>query len=74
VLQAAIEKRSWGEPLRPRYIIMAKESVIVEPWDPEFQQITIDIDPDTLGGKLLPAAADFSRIWLHDGLWRPVSV
>jgi 8-oxo-dGTP pyrophosphatase MutT (NUDIX family) len=71
-LQAAIAKRPWGEPLRPRYIIMAKDSVIIEPWDPEFQQTTIDIDPNSLGDKLLPVTADFSRIWLHDGLWRPV--
>lgn len=73
-LKGAIENRLWGEPLRPRYIIMDRDSVIVEPWDPEFDQLSIDIDPDTLGDKLLPVAADFSRIWLHDGLWRPVGI
>jgi 8-oxo-dGTP pyrophosphatase MutT (NUDIX family) len=73
-LQAVIAQRPWGEPLRPRFIVMAKDAVIVEPWDPEFQQASIDIDPDQLGDKLLPVTADFSRIWLHDGLWRPVGV
>jgi 8-oxo-dGTP pyrophosphatase MutT (NUDIX family) len=73
-LQAAIEIRPWGEPLRPRCIVMGKDSVIIEPWDPEFHQTTIDIDPATLGDKILPVADGFSRIWLHDGLWRSVAV
>jgi 8-oxo-dGTP pyrophosphatase MutT (NUDIX family) len=73
-LQGVIANRRWGEPLRPRFITMGKDAVIVEPWDPAFQQSSIEIDPGKMEGKLLPAAADFSRIWLHKGLWRPVDV
>jgi 8-oxo-dGTP pyrophosphatase MutT (NUDIX family) len=71
-LKTVIAHRRWGEPIRPRFIAMGKDAVIVEPWDPEFHQSSIDIDPDKLGEKLLPVASPFSRIWLHDGLWRPV--
>ncbi|MFH0728855.1 MAG: NUDIX domain-containing protein [Pseudomonadota bacterium] len=73
-LQEVITKRPWGEPLRPRFITMGKDAVIVEPWDPEFEQSGIDIDRAKLGDKLLPVASDFSRIWLHGGVWRPVEV
>lgn len=73
-LQADIANRPWGEPQRPRYIQLGRDAVIVEPWDPQFAQAHIDLDPDALVGKLLSAGSDFSRIWLHEGLWRPVAV
>lgn len=73
-LLEAVAERPWGEPLRPRYITMGKDAMIVEPWDPDFELPRININPEKLGECVLPAGADFSRIWLHEGLWRPVGL
>ena len=73
-LQEDISKRQWGAPLYPRMIPLAKGAVIVEPWDPEYAQARIDINPERLAKKLLPVGADFSRLWLNGGLWRPVAI
>ena len=66
--------RPWGKPLQPRFIPIAQGGVTIEPWDPEFEAEYIEIDPNRLSDKLLPVGADFSRIWQHQGRWRPVSV
>ena len=71
-LQTEIAHRPWGPPLRPRVVPLEQGAVIVEPWDPEYHEERISVDGAALKDKLLPAGEDFSRIWLHEGLWRPV--
>jgi len=34
----------------------------------------IKIDPESLAGKVLPAGEPFSRLWLNQGIWRPVRI
>ena len=63
---------SWGETLKPRMVKLTDGAVIIEPWDPEFLRERIDIDVKHLPDALLPAGEPFSRIWLSNGLWRPV--
>ena len=66
------ESRLWGETLLPRLIPLDKGAVIVEPWDPYYSHKNIEIDPVGLHKAVLPIGQSFSRIWHHQGLWRPV--
>jgi 8-oxo-dGTP pyrophosphatase MutT (NUDIX family) len=71
-LQTAIKRRQWGRARLPRLVTLRRGAVIVEPWDPMYQHTKIDISPDDLTEKVLPAGQSFSRIWLDDGVWKPV--
>jgi 8-oxo-dGTP pyrophosphatase MutT (NUDIX family) len=73
-LQEDIANRPWGAPINPWMIPLAKGPVIIEPWDPDYGQERIDINPDKLIDKMLPVGVDFSRLWLNDGLWCPVAI
>jgi 8-oxo-dGTP pyrophosphatase MutT (NUDIX family) len=73
-LLAETESRPWGDPVRPRMIPLEKGVVILEPWDPMYGEETIDIDIGGLESAVAPVGRPFSRIWLHRGLWRPLSV
>jgi 8-oxo-dGTP pyrophosphatase MutT (NUDIX family) len=66
------EGRLWGEALRPRMIPLDKGAVILEPWDPLYSHTNIEIDPVGLRKAVLPIGQSFSRIWHHQGIWRPV--
>ena len=65
--------RSWGDSRLPRLIKLPGGAIIIEPWDPLFHR-EIKIDEDVLKDLVLPAGRPFSRIWLHQGIWRPVGV
>ena len=67
------EGRLWGEALLPRMIPLDKGAVIVEPWDPLYSHTNIEIDPVGLRKAVLPIGQPFSRIWHHQGIWRPVA-
>lgn len=64
--------RTWGPANMPRLIPLKKSAVLVEPWDAQYHQTKIEIDGDSLAKSLLPAGAPFSRIWYHEGLYRPI--
>jgi 8-oxo-dGTP pyrophosphatase MutT (NUDIX family) len=64
--------RQWGETYLPRLIPLDKGAVIIEPWDPQYNQEEIEINIDELKKSVLPVGKSFSRIWYHEGLWRPV--
>lgn len=70
-LLAESEKRQWGEPRLPRLVKFPQGPVIFEPWDPICEEGT-SVDPDKVGTSVLPVGEPFSRIWLHEGTWRPV--
>jgi len=72
-LTQVAQTRTWGNPLQPVQIILNNGVVLVEPWDPDFGN-QIDIDPESLAGKILPVGEPFSRLWLHLGIWRPVGI
>jgi 8-oxo-dGTP pyrophosphatase MutT (NUDIX family) len=73
-VMAEARGRSWGETIRPRMVKLEKGPVIIEPWDPRYGDERIDPDPKELKRHLVPAGEPFSRIWFHEGRWRPVGV
>lgn len=70
-LEHACLGRSWWDSRLPRLIKLPGGAIIIEPWDPMFNE-PIDIDEESLESLTLPAGMPFSRIWLHGGIWRPV--
>lgn len=70
-LTQVTRSRSWGEPLQPIHLKLDEGAVIVEPWDPYYGK-PVEIDPDGLPGKVIQAGEPFSRLWLNQGIWRPV--
>ncbi len=72
-LKAEMHQRKWGKPIFPRMIPLDGGAMLIEPWDAAYDQPDIDIDVARLEKGLLPAGEPFSRIWYHEGLYRPVS-
>jgi 8-oxo-dGTP pyrophosphatase MutT (NUDIX family) len=70
-LTQVTRSRSWGNPLQPIHIKLEEGAAIVEPWDPQYGR-SVEIDPDGLPGKVIPVGEPFSRLWLNQGIWRPV--
>ena len=66
-------QHQWGEVIMPRLVPLDKNSVILEPWDPEYNSEKVEIDQDRLPGALLPVGEPFSRLWCSKGIWKPVS-
>jgi len=71
-LHSAAAGRSWGQTILPRLVPLGKGAVIVEPWDPQYDHSDIDINPEDLPASVLPVGAPFSRIWLDQGIWKPI--
>lgn len=63
--------RPWGEARLPRLIKLPKGAIIVEPWDPMIGK-QVRMDEEKLESLVLPVGTPFSRLWLHEGVWRPV--
>jgi 8-oxo-dGTP pyrophosphatase MutT (NUDIX family) len=65
------DRRLWGEARSPRLIGSSKGPVLLLPWDPVFGEAhPVDrLDPET---SVLPVGVPFSRLWLDQGIWRPV--
>jgi 8-oxo-dGTP pyrophosphatase MutT (NUDIX family) len=74
---AALERGLLARPsdrtFTPRLVELDGGSVIVEPWDPDFDRPEIRIAAGSLEQKVLPPGAPFSRIWFNGTLWRPVA-
>lgn len=70
-LKEEIKNRSWGNPIVPRLLTSPNGPVIIEPWDPMFNE---QIDAEGLSWKILPPGAPFSRIWCDKGVWKPISL
>ncbi len=73
-LQEHVGRRGWGEPRLPRVLPVEKGAVILEPWDPVIRGEELKFDLDTLKKLALPVGEPFSRLWLYEGIWRPVAV
>jgi 8-oxo-dGTP pyrophosphatase MutT (NUDIX family) len=73
-LQIEAANRSWGQTIQPRLVPLPEGAVIVEPWDPMYQQKVINIDPEDLPASVLPVGTSFSRIWLDRGIWKPIGL
>jgi 8-oxo-dGTP pyrophosphatase MutT (NUDIX family) len=70
-LEKDVERRPWGEARLPRLLGLKQGALIVEPWDPMIHE-EIQMDVEALPSALLPVGEAFSRLWLHEGVWRPV--
>ena len=70
-LNKALRSRSWGNPILPILMKLDKGAVLVEPWDPEYGK-EIEIVPEGLKEKVVPLGGPFSRLWLDQGIWRPL--
>jgi len=73
-LQVEADQRPWGRPIQPRLIPLSEGAVIVEPWDPLYDQKEFEITPEDLPKSVLPVGESFSRLWLDQGIWKPVGI
>jgi len=74
-LKQEIKNRSWGDPIIPRLLPSANGPVILEPWDPMWDEggdDTNEMNTSNLSQKLLPPGAPFSRLWCDKGVWKPI--
>jgi 8-oxo-dGTP pyrophosphatase MutT (NUDIX family) len=72
-LDRALEIRHWGATIMPRLVPLEKTAVIVEPWDPDYHSEKIGIPTTDMSERVLPVGEPFSRLWLCEGIWKPVS-
>jgi 8-oxo-dGTP pyrophosphatase MutT (NUDIX family) len=70
-LRNEVKDRSWGNAILPRMIRLSHGAIILEPWDPLYSE-DLEIDEGKLEDAILPPAAPFSRVWYHEGIWKPV--
>jgi 8-oxo-dGTP pyrophosphatase MutT (NUDIX family) len=73
-LQSERRNRTWGEVRLPRLVTLPQGAVIVQPWDPMYDQDKIPIDPENLPAMILPVGESFSRLWCDHGIWKPVGL
>jgi hypothetical protein len=73
-LQTVLPGRSWGEPIMPRLIPLAKERqfILLMPWDPMYGLNENEIRIGDVERLVLPAAEPFARVWHCNGLFRPI--
>lgn len=71
-LMAEARRRSWPAPIMPRLWILENSTLIVEPWDPDYDRKSVSVDVARLEKDLLPVGAPFSRLWHCRGICRPV--
>jgi 8-oxo-dGTP pyrophosphatase MutT (NUDIX family) len=72
-LERDVARRPWGKARLPRLVRLERGALILEPWDPMIDE-DIQIDAGALPSALLPVGEPFSRLWLHEGLWRAVQI
>jgi 8-oxo-dGTP pyrophosphatase MutT (NUDIX family) len=70
-LEKELENRQWGKTRIPLLIRSPREIMIVLPWDPMYDQKR-KLDVNALAKVPLTVGEDFSRLWYHEGIWRPV--
>jgi len=71
-LKEGWDARTWGKARRPRMIRSDSETVILEPWDPQYCDTAEDLDTTGFESLILSPCEPFSRIWLHNGIWKPI--
>jgi 8-oxo-dGTP pyrophosphatase MutT (NUDIX family) len=70
-LERETVKRSWGDTRMPQLVPLQGEALILLPWDSMYNQ-DVEIHAEDLENRVLPIGKPFSRLWYHDGIWRPV--
>jgi len=72
-LEKELKTHTWGETMLPRLIPSRSGALILEPWDPMYNQNT-KIETSGLEAAILPPCEPFSRLWFHEGLWKPLGI
>jgi 8-oxo-dGTP pyrophosphatase MutT (NUDIX family) len=67
------ETRTWGETRWPTMLASEGGPILLQPWDPQIDQLT-SIDTKGFEELVLPPGEPFSRLYLHNGIWKPVRV
>jgi 8-oxo-dGTP pyrophosphatase MutT (NUDIX family) len=72
-LKTQWDTRHWGETRLPCLVPSQNGPVILQPWDPQIHE---DADIDTRGFEdlVLAPGEPFSRLYLHEGVWKPVRI
>jgi 8-oxo-dGTP pyrophosphatase MutT (NUDIX family) len=65
------ERTLWGETRVPRWIVTSRGPVLMLPWDPDFSEAH-PVDRPGFETRPLPVGVPFSKLWLDNGIWRPV--
>lgn len=63
--------RFWGDALLPRMIRLPHGAILLEPWDPMYGE-DAEVDEGKLEDAILSQGEPFSRVWYHEGIWKPV--
>jgi 8-oxo-dGTP pyrophosphatase MutT (NUDIX family) len=71
VLKDQWETRPWGQTTAPRLNPCVHGPLLLEPWDPQWDD-PAPIDTQGFENLVLQPGAPFSRLFLHQGLWKPV--
>lgn len=72
-LTGAAVSRFWGPPIVPILFLTERGRLLIEPWDPDYGRVP-ELGPGDLEDKMLPVGEPFSRLWMREGIWRPIKV
>lgn len=70
-LRIEVKTRFWGDALLPRMIRITHGAIILEPWDPMYSE-DVEVDEGKMEDAILSPGEPFSRVWYHEGIWKPV--
>ena len=73
-LKTQSETRPWGKARWPCLISSQHGPVILQPWDPQIHEENVDIDTKGFEDLVLPPGEPFSRLYLHEGIWKPIRI
>ena len=68
----ALDKRDGGDVRMTRQIPVGRGILNILPWDPKYLQEG-EIVPERYAPSFLPPGKPFSRLFLDNGIWRPVA-
>jgi 8-oxo-dGTP pyrophosphatase MutT (NUDIX family) len=63
--------RRFGEAKLPRMVQSKSGPVILEPWDIQYDAVCQDMIIKEFGSDALSVRGPFTRLYLHNGIWKP---
>jgi 8-oxo-dGTP pyrophosphatase MutT (NUDIX family) len=72
-LLGVVATPSWGDPILPILFLTERGRFLIEPWDPDYGCVP-EIKAGDLRELVLPVGEPFSRLWMEEGIWRPIKV
>jgi 8-oxo-dGTP pyrophosphatase MutT (NUDIX family) len=68
------ETRRFGYAKLPRMVQSKSGPVILEPWDAQYDAVCQDMEVKEFASVALPTLEPFTRIYLHNGIWKPAGI